>query len=608
MTHHPLVRDWTAIFVSVFIFSQSASAVPVTDGLVLWLDATDPDTLFQDEDLSISAAIGDPVGGWQDKSGNDFHGTQFDDVLQPTYQANTMNGLPSVRFDGLDGDGMVIDDDLYLERDYTAFIVNQYWGNIQGRTLQARGGPNWLHGLWGGNYGSYAEGWVGFNPAEIDVAYVADTVGTEDGSSFTVNGGNQTESNTPVGNPGNLGIGSSGGFAEVSDADVSEIVIYDRILSDTELSLVRDHLYTKYDVTRIPDLPPPPEQNVVLKGSLGTFTAVDEGVDFEGEFLYAVDVGGFGDVTVGDAEFTDGSLLDCCQDGVDLTTDEREILEWHGDANYGDLDLEQVMQSIRWSAAPAEIAIELEVEAGTPYTLQLLFAESCCDRGFDIMVEDEVAVENFNVQLTQGGINNGEAGVVYSLSVIPEDNNLEIVLGDSGNDVRPNPSAPDNNPILNGFTLEIGGAVIEGDFNNDGLLDAEDLDLLSAEVTSGNNNIAFDLNGDNAVTQTDRTVWVEDLKYTYFGDANFDGQFNSTDFVAVFVAAKYEDEVPMNAGWSEGDWNGDGDFDSSDFVTAFTGAGFEVGPRPAPAQTVPEPSSSLLLFLGILAIRRRRQS
>ena len=110
------------------------------------------------------------------------------------------------------------------------------------------------------------------------------------------------------------------------------------------------------------------------------------------------------------------------------------------------------------------------------------------------------------------------------------------------------------------------------------------------------------------VTQSDRTVWVEDLKYTYFGDANFDGQFNSTDFVAVFVAAKYEDEVPMNAGWSEGDWNGDGDFDSSDFVTAFVGAGFEVGPRPAPAQTVPEPSSSLLLLLGILAIRRRRQS
>ena len=444
--------------------------------------------------------------------------------------------------------------------------------------------------------------------AQVNVPYVLDTVGTLDGSTLTVNGGNRAESAAPFGSPGFLGIGSAGQFSgEVSDADVSEIVIYDRALSDVELGSVRDHFYTKYNVEMISDIPPPPEQNLVLKGSLGTFTGVDEGVDFEGEFLYAVDIGGLGDVTVGDADFTDGSLLDCCQSGVEVFTEDREITDWHTAADYGDPDLEQVMQSIRWSAEPAGIEVELDVEPGTPYTLQLLFAESCCDRGFDIIVEDEVAVENFNVQLAQGGINNGLEGVVYSLSVIPTDDKLEIVLGNGGTEDRPNPAAPDNNPILNALTLEIGGSVVAGDFNNNGVLDAEDIDILSREVEAGDNKAGFDLNSDSLVDQKDRAVWVEELKYTYFGDSNFDGQFGSADFVLVFTTGKYEDGVPMNAGWVEGDWNGDSDFDSSDFVAAFTGGGFEVGPRPDRPQAVPEPSSALLILLGVagLALRRR---
>ena len=237
----------------------------------------------------------------------------------------------------------------------------------------------------------------------------------------------------------------------------------------------------------------------------------------------------------------------------------------------------------------------------------MLFAESCCDRGFDIIVEDEVAVENFNVQLAQGGINNGLEGVVYSLSVIPTDDKLEIVLGNGGTEDRPNPAAPDNNPILNALTLEIGGSVVAGDFNNNGVLDAEDIDILSREVEAGDNKAGFDLNSDSLVDQKDRAVWVEELKYTYFGDSNFDGQFSSADFVLVFTTGKYEDGVPMNAGWVEGDWNGDSDFDSSDFVAAFTGGGFEVGPRPDRPQAVPEPSSALLILLGVagLALRRR---
>jgi hypothetical protein len=143
----------------------------------------------------------------------------------------------------------------------------------------------------------------------------------------------------------------------------------------------------------------------------------------------------------------------------------------------------------------------------------------------------------------------------------------------------------------------------QGDFNSNGTLDAEDIDLLSGEVRSGANNATFDLNSDQLVDQLDRTVWVETLRKTYFGDSNLDGEFNTTDLVQAFQTGVYEDTIDGNAGWASGDWNGDADFNSRDLVLAFQSGGYEAGPRPA---AVPEPSASLLLLIGIAMAARRR--
>ncbi|MDG2380627.1 MAG: PEP-CTERM sorting domain-containing protein [Pirellulaceae bacterium] len=143
-------------------------------------------------------------------------------------------------------------------------------------------------------------------------------------------------------------------------------------------------------------------------------------------------------------------------------------------------------------------------------------------------------------------------------------------------------------------------STIRGDFDNDGALTATDMNLLTDEVRANSNQLPFDLNDDQLVDQLDRIVWIESLKNSYFGDANLDLEFNSTDFVGVFQAGEYEDQIADNSGWSTGDWNGDGEFDSSDFVTAFQGGGFEQGKRPAAA--IPEPSSIGLLMLACLVI------
>ncbi|MFC1759659.1 hypothetical protein ACFL2H_12975 [Planctomycetota bacterium] len=158
-------------------------------------------------------------------------------------------------------------------------------------------------------------------------------------------------------------------------------------------------------------------------------------------------------------------------------------------------------------------------------------------------------------------------------------------------------------------------ATSNGDFDMNGELTAADIDVLNGAIRDGGDamfdvmfDAMFDVTGDGAIDDADRTEWVEVLKGAYFGGANLDGEFNSSDFVFVFTGGQYEDGVEGNSTWSTGDWNGDTEFGSSDFVLAFQGKGYEQGPRVA-AQAVPEPSSlgmliGLPLLILILGLRR----
>ena len=180
----------------------------------------------------------------------------------------------------------------------------------------------------------------------------------------------------------------------------------------------------------------------------GTFTGGDagEGLDFDGNFEYAVNVRGNGGGTIGDANFTNDSAS-----GVTVTA-ARQILSWHG-ANYGntanDNALEYVMQSIRWSPRGTDVlTVALDnLTIGNNYSLQLLFAESCCTRGFDIFAENLMIVDDFSPYALQGSTNNTTKGAFVRYDFTAADTTLNIAMGGS---------APynDNNPILNGLTLE----------------------------------------------------------------------------------------------------------------------------------------------------------
>ncbi len=135
-----------------------------------------------------------------------------------------------------------------------------------------------------------------------------------------------------------------------------------------------------------------------------------------------------------------------------------------------------------------------------------------------------------------------------------------------------------------------------GDFNGDGVLDASDIDALTSAVKDESDDLAFDLDGSGTVDQGDRDVWVTDLRKTYYGDANLDGEFSSPDFIQVLQAGEYEDAVEGNSTWATGDWDGDCEFDTADLIQAFQSGGYELGPREAVSavKSVPEPSSGLI--------------
>ncbi len=148
------------------------------------------------------------------------------------------------------------------------------------------------------------------------------------------------------------------------------------------------------------------------------------------------------------------------------------------------------------------------------------------------------------------------------------------------------------------------GPGFRGDFNNNGEIDLEDIDILTTQSASGDNLPQYDLTGDGLVDVADVNEWAKakDIGYTWIGDANYDGQFNTSDFVQVLGIGKYE-QPGATAVWSEGDWNGDGVFGTGDLVAALSDGGYELGPRTDVA-AVPEPGAIVLSLLGLAGLLR----
>lgn len=157
--------------------------------------------------------------------------------------------------------------------------------------------------------------------------------------------------------------------------------------------------------------------------------------------------------------------------------------------------------------------------------------------------------------------------------------------------------------FAHGFGRMLEGSMADIRFYDEGLSPEQLIAIMEGRDPGGVVTDPWIRLNDGSLTDSDMRVdYVHNVLNTWMGDSNRDGEFNSSDFVTVFSAGKFE--TLAAATWEEGDWNGDMVFDSSDFVVAFVDGGYEIGPRP-PTNAVPEPTGRLLLLVGLLLMVRR---
>jgi hypothetical protein len=447
----------------------SVHATPAgIDGLRLWLDPTDSAT------IQISGGL---VTQWNDKSGQGNHATQPDPARQPVVAAGVLGGQNAIRLDaGGPGnfvgnptdDGLLVNGAFSLNRAYTVFLVDQYWGaNAMGRTLTSLD-SNWLAGHWNGAEAHFTGNFIGPNVGVgLNAPLVSTAIGTGTSNYLFRQTRGSGYANDFLNQPGRLVIGddTAGPWNEGSQSDIGDVIAFNRALTDTERWQVEDYLRGKYN------------QPFRLSHAHSTRTTVfsggdtGEGLDLQGNFVAAVNVGGPGGFNIGNAAFTSDT-------GV---TAENHIPGWQsstfggGAPTANDTNLRSVMDSIRWSqpgnGGPEDVSVTIPgLIPGNTYKVQLLFGEGGPNstRHHAVEIEGKNMIRDFAEGSHRGTDNATGLGTAVVHEFVATDTSLDFRLHSTGL------LGGDLNQLLNGFTVEnrgVTGVTTTGTFTSASQLD-----------------------------------------------------------------------------------------------------------------------------------------
>ena len=271
--------------------TQSSDINSIKD-MVLWLDATDQDSLKTSTITNVETANygniedGDYISQWKDRNfqlSSTIRAEAFGDWNRPIYTANAINGLPSIKFDGNDDELLLINAldatpvasssekfHSVLDLPNTVFVVGEFIDNDY-RAVQY-----FIARQKSANNGGYmVRTNTNFNleirtPSDID----ADTEISADGDPFILvtrapqkgsslypqiskNGADFTNANGLIPTtydasalPDRASIGDyPGGSGATLNGYISEIIIYNRRLKDSEVEAVENYLSKKYSIT-----------------------------------------------------------------------------------------------------------------------------------------------------------------------------------------------------------------------------------------------------------------------------------------------------------------------------------------------------------------------
>lgn len=231
------------------------------DGLVLWLDASDGDTLVTE--------AGSPDGvlsQWQDKSGNDLHASA--DTGAVVINTHSLKGIPVPYFDGASclslGTPALLDFNVGTINvddgdQFTLFVVTGTPGDGEGALIsKAHGGAYQYNMYIGGSgdlvwriggrsiYGAAGAGrggWKTFRgdagPLDMDMYIDGTSAGTTNQHEF-----HDVDVDVLIG--GRRDLSNNTGLAQPLTGTIAEIIVYNRQLSAAEALQVEAYITAKW--------------------------------------------------------------------------------------------------------------------------------------------------------------------------------------------------------------------------------------------------------------------------------------------------------------------------------------------------------------------------
>jgi hypothetical protein len=234
--------------------SAAAAFDPLDLSPALWLKADAG--LYQTSGGSAATADGDPVGEWQDQSGNGRHFSQSTEANRPTLKLNIQNGLPVVRLDGSNDSLISSAFQTFPSKRGTLYAVykntDSAYGVILATFPAAVTDWEWLGAKAASKYKWY-DGAASHLAAVFDLAgWMLHGVIRDGDTSLTsyVNGALADTftitNNQPSSGAVSLGAATDG--TETLAGDLGEILIFDTALSAQEQADLEGYLNTRWGV------------------------------------------------------------------------------------------------------------------------------------------------------------------------------------------------------------------------------------------------------------------------------------------------------------------------------------------------------------------------
>lgn len=227
--------------------SLDCSGLNYYDGLALWLDASNPGSLFSDSGCSVPASDNDNVGCFKDKSGAGNNLIEANSGYQPIRNDSQVNGHPAVTFDGSD-DRLTVNNPIVMG---TVFIVANY---TAGSTFVSYPGLITRATAIDGNTDYILVGAVSNTnfygimiPGGVELSI--NRLGTYNFAPLADHKITMVKLNA-LPTWGDLMLGNDRNFGgRFWQGDIAEVIIYDRVLDSAETAAIEDYLAEKYNIT-----------------------------------------------------------------------------------------------------------------------------------------------------------------------------------------------------------------------------------------------------------------------------------------------------------------------------------------------------------------------